>query len=50
MTETGTAISGMIEARHVCRKRMTTSTTSAIASSSVWMTASIEARTNWVVS
>ena len=48
--ETGTATSGMIEARQVCRKTMTTSTTSAIASSSVWITASIEARTNCVVS
>ncbi|MNW14331.1 hypothetical protein D3C71_2125290 [compost metagenome] len=48
--EIGTATSGMIEARQVCRKTMTTSTTSAIASSSVEMTALIEARTNWVVS
>ena len=48
MIETGTAISGMIEARQVCRNRMTTSTTSATASSSVWMTASMEARTNCV--
>ncbi|MCY1297896.1 hypothetical protein D9M70_473500 [compost metagenome] len=48
--ETGTATSGMIEARQVCRKMMTTSTTSAIASSRVWITDSIEARTNWVVS
>ena len=50
MTETGTAASGMIEARQVCRKTMTTSTTSAIASSSVVTTALIEARTNCVVS
>ena len=35
MTDTGTATSGMIEARQVCRNRMTTSTTSATASSSV---------------
>ncbi|MNL82688.1 hypothetical protein D3C87_2101260 [compost metagenome] len=48
--ETGTATSGIIEARHVCRKTMTTMTTSAIASSRVWMTDSIEARTNCVVS
>ena len=48
MIETGTASSGMIEARHVCRNRMTTSTTRAMASSRVWTTASIEARTNWV--
>ena len=47
-TDTGTAISGMIDARQVCRNRITTSTTSAIASSSVWITASMEARTNWV--
>ena len=46
--ETGTASSGMIEARQVCRNRITTSTTSAIASSSVCTTASIEARTNCV--
>ena len=48
MIETGTAISGMIDARQVCRNRMTTSTTSATASSSVCTTASIEARTNCV--
>ena len=46
--EIGTASNGMIEARQVCRNRITTSTTSAIASSSVWITDSIEARTNWV--
>src|SRR2546427_126261 len=46
--DTGTASSGMIEARHVCRNTMTTSTTSATASSSVCTTASIEARTNCV--
>ena len=33
--EIGTASSGMIEARQVCRNRITTSTTSATASSSV---------------
>ena len=33
--DTGTATSGMIEARQVCRNRITTSTTSAIASNSV---------------
>ncbi len=47
-TDTGTASSGMIEARQVCRNRITTSTTSAIASSSVLTTDSIEARTNCV--
>ncbi len=49
-TDTGTAISGMIEARQVCRNRITTSTTSAIASSSVDTTALIESRTKIVVS
>ena len=46
--ETGTASSGMIDARHVCRKRITTSTTNANASSSVWTTASMESRTKTV--
>jgi len=46
--ETGTAISGMIDARHVCRNTITTITTSAIASSSVCTTASILERTNCV--
>ena len=46
--DTGTATSGMIEARHVCRNRITTSTTSAIDSNSVRTTDLIEARTNWV--
>ncbi len=50
MIDTGTAISGMIEARHVCRKTMTTMTTRMTASSSVCTTASMEARTNCVVS
>jgi hypothetical protein len=50
MMETGTASSGMIEARQVCRNRMTTSTTSATASRSVSTTLSMEARTNSVVS
>ena len=36
MSETGTAISGMIEARHVCRNTITTITTRAMASSNVW--------------
>jgi hypothetical protein len=47
-TDTGTATSGMMEARQVCRKRMTTSTTSAMASSSVTMTLSMDWRTNTV--
>ncbi len=46
--DTGTASSGMIDARQVCRNRITTRTTSATASSSVWITASIDERTNWV--
>ena len=50
ITDTGTAISGMIDARHVCRNSTTTMTTSTTASSSVWITASIDARTNCVVS
>ena len=48
--ETGTAISGMIDARQVCRNRITTSTTSSVASSSVVTTALIESRTKMVVS
>ena len=48
MMDTGTASSGMMEARQVCRNRMTTSTTRATASSRVWMTDSMEARTNCV--
>ena len=47
-TDTGTASSGMMDARQVCRNRITTSTTSAIASSRVWITDLIEARTNCV--
>ena len=50
ISDTGTATSGMIEARQVCRNRITTSTTSSTASTSVCTTASMEARTNWVVS
>ena len=46
--ETGTATSGMIEARQVCRNTITTMTTSASASSSVSITALIESRTNTV--
>ena len=47
-TETGTATSGMIDARHVCRNRITTSTTSTTASISVCCTARIDSRTNTV--
>ena len=46
--DTGTAASGMMEARQVCRKMMTTSTTRAMASMSVWITASMEWRTKTV--
>ena len=46
--ETGTASNGMIDARHVWRKRITTITTRASASSRVWMTASMESRTKTV--
>jgi hypothetical protein len=50
MSDTGTASSGMMEARQLCRKRMTTKTTSSTASTSVVSTDLIEARTNLVVS
>ncbi|MNY26109.1 hypothetical protein D3C86_1599370 [compost metagenome] len=46
--DTGTASSGMMDARQVCRNRITTSTTRAMASSSVCTTASILDRTNCV--
>ena len=48
ISETGTATSGMIEARHVCKNTMTTITTRRIASKSVSTTARIELRTNVV--
>ena len=47
-SDTGTASSGMIEARQVCRNTITTITTSTIASSSVSITALIESRTKTV--
>jgi hypothetical protein len=47
-SDTGTAASGMIDARQVCRKRITTSTTSRMASKSVCMTAWIDSCTNTV--
>ena len=47
-SDTGTAASGMMEARQVCRKRMTTMTTSAMASKRVVTTARMEWRTNTV--
>ena len=48
ISETGTAINGMIEARQVCRNRITTITTSRMASNRVSMTASMEPRTKTV--
>ena len=48
--ETGTATSGMIEARQVCRKTRMTNTTSAIAWLKVSITARIESRVKPVVS
>ena len=45
MSDTGTATSGMIDARHVCRKTITTMTTSRIASNSVSTTDLIDSRT-----
>ena len=50
MSDTGTASSGMMEARQFCRKTMTTITTSSTASNSVWTTASMDSRANTVVS
>jgi hypothetical protein len=44
-SDTGTATSGMIEARHVCRKTITTTTTRRTASNSVTTTARIDSRT-----
>ena len=46
--DTGTASSGMMEARQVCRKTMTTSTTRITASISVLCTALMESRTKTV--
>jgi hypothetical protein len=46
--DTGTASSGMIDARQVCRNSTTTMTTSSTASSSVAITDLIDARTNTV--
>src|SRR5690349_9326423 len=47
-SETGTAASGITDARHVCRNSNTTITTSINASTSVWTTASMEWRTKTV--
>ncbi|MNO97610.1 hypothetical protein D3C76_893260 [compost metagenome] len=48
ISDTGTASNGMIEARQVCRNRITTSTTSISASNRVCTTASMEPRTKMV--
>ncbi len=48
MSDTGTAASGIMLARQVCRNSTTTTTTSRIASISVSTTALIESRTNTV--
>ena len=50
MIDTGTAMTGMIIARTLCRNRNTTSTTSTIASTKVMATSSIETSTKRVVS
>ena len=47
-SDTGTAASGIIDARQVCRNRTTTRTTSSSASASVLTTALIDARTKVV--
>ena len=47
-TDTGTAISGMTEARQVCRNRITTRTTRTTASKRVLSTARIDSRTKTV--
>ena len=47
--DTGTARIGMSVARQFCRNRKTTSTTSAIASTKVWITSSIETSMKRVV-
>src|SRR6202034_1398606 len=47
-TETGTAISGIMDARQVCRNRMTTSTTRTTASINVCSTARMDSRTKTV--
>ena len=46
--DTGTAASGMIDARQLCRNSTTTSTTRISASTSVSTTALIECRTKFV--
>ena len=48
ISDTGIATMGMIAARHVCRNRITTSTTRTMASPMVSMTASTDCWMNWV--
>ena len=48
--DTGTASTGISVVRQLCRKMNTTSVTSSIASPRVWITSSIEAVMNGVVS
>ena len=48
MIDTGTAISGMIEARQVCRNSTTTTTTSSTASNRVLTTSTMDSLTNTV--
>ena len=48
ISEIGIATSGMMAARQVCRNRITTSTTSRIASRIVSCTASTDCSMNWV--
>ena len=50
MSDTGTASIGMMDARQVWRKTMTTSTTSNTASNNVCTTARMDSRANSVVS
>ena len=50
MMAIGTARIGMMVARKLCRKRKTTSTTSTTASKKVWITFSMEASVNLLVS
>ena len=48
ISETGTATSGMIDARQVCRNTITTITTRRMAMNSVCTTSAIECRTKIV--
>ena len=48
ISDTGMATMGMIEARHVCRNTMITTTTRITASNMVWITASTDCEMNTV--